>query len=188
MGLDRFLHGRIEALLAKMAEQAEALELVLHRVLELGKAKCNPVGLKRLLEEGRVETECHYRHLNTETGPGHSSLSTGAPPRVSGIVANRWFEQNSDGSIREVGCAQQANPFPVPGSPPLFYREVPKEGRLYVFATRRELVSWEQSGEMGKAISRLAAGPNGVPEPATMLVTSAGALGLLIRRPNRRAK
>jgi predicted AlkP superfamily pyrophosphatase or phosphodiesterase len=118
-------------------------------------------GLKRLLDEGRVETQCHYRHLNTETGPGHSSLSTGAPPRVTGIVANRWFEQNADGSIREVGCAQQANPVYVPGTPPLFYREVEKEGRIHVFANRRELVAWQQSGETGRAFTWLGAGPKG---------------------------
>src|SRR5512137_2082804 len=49
-------------------------------------------GFKRLLEEGLVERECRYRHLNTETGPGHASISTGAPPRVHGIVLNDWYE------------------------------------------------------------------------------------------------
>ena len=39
-----------------------------------------------------MERNAHYAHLNTETGPGHASLGTGAPPRVTGIVANRWFE------------------------------------------------------------------------------------------------
>ena len=72
-------------------------------------------GFKRLLDEGQVETACRYRHLNTETGPGHSSLSTGAPPRVTGIVANRWFEQNPDGSIRPVQAAFPSTPG-VPGS------------------------------------------------------------------------
>src|SRR5262245_24733268 len=43
-------------------------------------------GLKRLLTEGQVETDCHYRHLNTETGPGHAALGTGFPPRFTGIV------------------------------------------------------------------------------------------------------
>jgi len=72
-------------------------------------------GLKRLLDEGQVETACRYRHINTETGPGHSSLSTGAPPRVTGIVANRWFEQNPDGTIRAVQAAFPGAPG-VPGS------------------------------------------------------------------------
>src|SRR5262245_30511260 len=72
-------------------------------------------GLKRLLDESQVETGCRYRHINTETGPGHSSLSTGAPPRVSGIVANRWFEQKRDGTIRAVQAAFPDAPG-VPGS------------------------------------------------------------------------
>lgn len=64
-------------------------------------------GLKKLLDEGRVERAARYRHLNTETGPGHASLGTGAPPRVSGIVANRWFLSRPDGSLRSVYCTDQ---------------------------------------------------------------------------------
>ncbi len=64
-------------------------------------------GLKRLLDEGHVERNAHYAHLNTETGPGHASLGTGAPPRVTGIVANRWFESRPDGSLRPVYCTDQ---------------------------------------------------------------------------------
>jgi hypothetical protein len=70
-------------------------------------------GLKRLLDEGRVETACRYRHLNTETGPGHSSLSTGAPPRVTGIVANRWFQRMPDGSLRVINSVDQPGPAPT---------------------------------------------------------------------------
>jgi hypothetical protein len=118
-------------------------------------------GLKRLLDEGQVETACRYRHLNTETGPGHSSLATGAPPRVTGIVANAWFEHDAQGAMRSVGCVVQPNPAPVPGSPPLFYREAERDGRLHVFASRREFAAWERSGETGKAITRLGYGPSG---------------------------
>ena len=64
-------------------------------------------GLKQLLDEGHVERNAHYAHLNTETGPGHASLGTGAPPRVTGIVANRWFEPRADGSLRPVYCTDQ---------------------------------------------------------------------------------
>src|SRR5262249_4787430 len=74
--------------------------------------------LKRLLDEGRVETACRYRHLNTETGPGHSSLSTGAPPRVTGIVANQWFEPQPDGSILVVRAAHQATGTRAPSGQP----------------------------------------------------------------------
>lgn len=64
-------------------------------------------GLKRLLDEAHVERNVHYAHLNTETGPGHASLGTGAPPRITGIVANRWFEPRADGSLRPVYCTDQ---------------------------------------------------------------------------------
>lgn len=120
-------------------------------------------GFKRLLAESQVETSCFYRHLNTETGPGHASLSTGAPPSVHGIVANRWFEANPGGvGLRRLYCTDQPDPSRVPGQPPLFYREVEKEGRIYVFARRRVLESWESSGEIGaQSTTRIGAGPNG---------------------------
>jgi hypothetical protein len=54
-------------------------------------------GLARLLREGRVERACTYRHINTETAPGHAALSTGAPPRITGIVANSWYEPGPGG-------------------------------------------------------------------------------------------
>jgi hypothetical protein len=43
----------------------------------------------------------------------------------------------------------------------VFYREVAKDGRLYVFANGAEYQRWEASGETGKAITRLGFGPNG---------------------------
>jgi Type I phosphodiesterase / nucleotide pyrophosphatase len=118
-------------------------------------------GLKRLLDEGQVETGARYLHLNTETSPGHAALSTGAPPRVTGVVANRWIERLPDGSLRSVGASQQWATDAVPGQPPLFYREVAKDGRLYVFALSRELEQWERSGEIGRATTRPGAGPAG---------------------------
>ena len=118
-------------------------------------------GLKRLLDEGRVETSCRYRHINTETGPGHSSLSTGAPPRVTGIVANRWFQRLPDGSLRVINSVDQMPPEGAPGTPLMFYREIAKDGRLYVFAQESELRRWEASGEGGRTTTRLGYGPNG---------------------------
>jgi hypothetical protein len=67
-------------------------------------------GLARLLSEGRVETAARYEHLNTETGPGHASLGTGAPPRVHGIVTNEWYEEAPDGTLGEVYCTDQRDP------------------------------------------------------------------------------
>ena len=45
----------------------------------------------------------------------------------------------------------------------LYYVEVPKpeENRIYVFNTPEKYHSWEQSGDMGTAVSLVGAGPNG---------------------------
>jgi hypothetical protein len=69
-------------------------------------------GLKRLLDEGQVFSEANYRHINTETGPGHSALSTGAPPRITGIPANEWAEADGK-TLRVVNCVDQ----PLPAGP-----------------------------------------------------------------------
>lgn len=63
-------------------------------------------GLERLLDEGRVEASCRFRHTLTETGPGHASIGTGEPPRVHGIVANEWWQEEA-GSWRKVYCADE---------------------------------------------------------------------------------
>lgn len=91
-------------------------------------------GLKRLLDEGHVERNTHYRHLNTETGPGHASLGTGSPPRVTGIVANRWFEPREDGSLRPVYCTDQ--PFVDPETNVTTFRPGPGNLRIPTLGDR----------------------------------------------------
>ncbi len=67
-------------------------------------------GLRRLLDEGFVERAARYQHINTETGPGHAALGTGAPPRVTGIVLNSWFEYGPGGALRNIYCTDQKDP------------------------------------------------------------------------------
>jgi hypothetical protein len=43
----------------------------------------------------------------------------------------------------------------------MFYQELEKNGRIYVFALMKEFENFDKSGEMGKAITRLGYGPNG---------------------------
>jgi hypothetical protein len=70
-------------------------------------------GFKTLLDGGAVATECRYGHLNTETGPGHASIATGAPPRLHGIGLNQWYVPAADGStMLTVYCADE----PVPAA------------------------------------------------------------------------
>jgi hypothetical protein len=86
-------------------------------------------GLRRLLDEGTVETECRYEHLNTLTAPGHASLATGAPPRVHGIPSNHWFVPGSDKSgMVDVYAGSQPRSGEAEGSS----RTVAGAGRLRV--------------------------------------------------------
>ncbi len=43
----------------------------------------------------------------------------------------------------------------------MYYREIEKDGRIYVFSTGKRADMFEKSGEIGQAITRLGAGPNG---------------------------
>lgn len=93
-------------------------------------------GLKRLLDEGHIETKNRYRHINTETGPGHASLGTGASPRVSGIVANTWFEIDAkSGKLKSVYCTDSLQPDPATG------RAMPGPYRLEVDSLGDRLIA-----------------------------------------------
>lgn len=52
-------------------------------------------GFRYLMEQGIHYTNAHYRHANTETAVGHSTLVTGADPSRHGIVSNEWFDQKT---------------------------------------------------------------------------------------------
>jgi len=43
----------------------------------------------------------------------------------------------------------------------VYYREIEKDGRIYVFSSGKKADLFEKSGEMGTGITRIAAGPNG---------------------------
>ncbi|TAM54920.1 MAG: hypothetical protein EPN53_03855 [Acidobacteria bacterium] len=116
-------------------------------------------GLKAVLDEGMVYTQCRYRHLNADTASGNASLATGAPPSIHGIVSDRWFEPGP-GGIRDVGATDQ--PWaPAPGSPPLFYREVKRDGVVYVFAIQYELDQWAKDKRWSGWARRERYGDNG---------------------------
>lgn len=73
-------------------------------------------GLRRLMEEGLVYWNCHYNYFPTYTGPGHSSIYTGATPAHHGIVANNWYERKlerlyycvTDTTVQSVGTTSSA--------------------------------------------------------------------------------
>jgi predicted AlkP superfamily pyrophosphatase or phosphodiesterase len=59
-------------------------------------------GLARLMEKGAVYTDAHYLHAATVTAVGHSTFLSGAPPSVSGIIANEWYDRDTGGSVTSV--------------------------------------------------------------------------------------
>jgi predicted AlkP superfamily pyrophosphatase or phosphodiesterase len=50
-------------------------------------------GLRRLMQDGAVFTNAHLGHYPSVTAVGHSALLTGAPPSISGIVGNDWYDR-----------------------------------------------------------------------------------------------
>ncbi len=64
-------------------------------------------GIDRLLREGAVFTNARYTETPTVTSVGHSVLLTGAPPSVSGIVGNAWYDRGTGRQVTSV-CDSQA--------------------------------------------------------------------------------
>jgi predicted AlkP superfamily pyrophosphatase or phosphodiesterase len=56
-------------------------------------------GLKRLLDEGAWFREANYPYAETETCVGHSTISTGALPVTHGMVANAWWDRDSQSVV-----------------------------------------------------------------------------------------
>src|SRR5580704_5009089 len=63
-------------------------------------------GLKRLVEEGAWFRAAAYPYAATETCVGHSTISTGAFPQSHGMVANAWWERESQ---KMVTCTSDAS-------------------------------------------------------------------------------
>lgn len=80
-------------------------------------------GFNRFLERGAVWPEARHRHATTFTGPGHAAIGTGLDPRHSGIVANRWYDEQGGQSVYCVEDRRSAwvgagdNPPKVPVQP-----------------------------------------------------------------------
>jgi len=56
-------------------------------------------GLKRLVEEGAWFREAAYPYAETETCVGHSTISTGTLPVTHGIIANAWWDRDSQSMV-----------------------------------------------------------------------------------------
>jgi hypothetical protein len=60
-------------------------------------------GLGRLLREGAYFPAARYPFAATYTAVGHSALATGAPPAVTGIIANEWWDRGEARVVEAVG-------------------------------------------------------------------------------------
>jgi predicted AlkP superfamily pyrophosphatase or phosphodiesterase len=59
-------------------------------------------GFRRLLDEGAVFTNAHLGHYPSVTAVGHSAMLSGAPPSVSGIVGNDWYDRREGHNVTSV--------------------------------------------------------------------------------------
>ncbi|MEP6960452.1 MAG: alkaline phosphatase family protein [Acidobacteriota bacterium] len=59
-------------------------------------------GLKQLMNQGAVFTNANYEAAPTVTAVGHSTFMTGAPPSVSGIAGNTWWERTENKNVQSV--------------------------------------------------------------------------------------
>ncbi len=59
-------------------------------------------GWNLFLKQGAHYTDCYYDYANLVTGPGHSTIGTGAYSDGHGVPVNDWFEKGPDGKIRSV--------------------------------------------------------------------------------------
>src|SRR5690606_8196484 len=57
-------------------------------------------GLGRLVRDGAYYPVGELPYANTYTATGHAALATGAPPAVTGIVGNSWYDSTADVSRR----------------------------------------------------------------------------------------
>jgi len=74
-------------------------------------------GLARLLDGGAVFTDAHYLHAATVTAVGHSTFLSGATPSASGIIANEWFDRETNSSVTSVFDKSTKVVGGIPGAP-----------------------------------------------------------------------
>lgn len=60
-------------------------------------------GFRKLMNDGANCRNTSYNYIPTYTGPGHASIYTGTTPNNHGIVANDWFDRESNA---EVNCVE----------------------------------------------------------------------------------
>ena len=73
-------------------------------------------GIKRLLDQGAVFHDAHLIHSTTVTAVGHSTFLSGAPPSISGIISNEWYDRPTHQSVTSVFDPKSKMVGGVPGA------------------------------------------------------------------------
>ncbi|HLG99733.1 MAG TPA: alkaline phosphatase family protein [Bryobacteraceae bacterium] len=74
-------------------------------------------GFKRLLDQGAVFHDAHLIHVPTVTAVGHSTFLSGAPPSISGIISNEWYDRATHETVTSVFDPKSKLVGGVPGAP-----------------------------------------------------------------------
>lgn len=144
------LHGQVSS--PKLSVIFVVDQLAHHHITKL-KGYFNH-GIKFLLEQGISYHHAHHPHGMPETSPGHVSLSTGALPRMHGIVVNQWYDEqgkrtywvNGDprgASASEITVDTLADQVLTASSP-----EYPRQA---IALSNKDRAAIAMAGKMGKA-------------------------------------
>lgn len=56
-------------------------------------------GFKKIIAQGFNCEQAHFNYMPTYTAPGHASIYTGTTPANHGIIANNWYEKETQKTI-----------------------------------------------------------------------------------------
>lgn len=79
-----------------------AVDQMRYDYLERFKPWFVPGGFNLFIEKGASFANCHYRHANTKTAPGHALMLSGVHADIHGIIANDWIDRSSFGRVNSV--------------------------------------------------------------------------------------
>jgi hypothetical protein len=74
-------------------------------------------GWNLFLKQGAHYTDCYYDYANLVTGPGHSTIGTGAYTDGHGVPVNDWYEKQADGKLHYVQSIDDDR-YTIVGQPP----------------------------------------------------------------------
>ena len=105
-------------------------------------------GFKRLLNEGFSCENTFINYTPTVTACGHSTIFTGAPPAISGISGNAWWDREQ---MRTVYCTEDTSVNTV-GSPSALGKMSPKNMLVTSVCDELRLATHFRSKVIGIAI------------------------------------